>query len=118
MSAAKAIPEVLACQVNGSRMQAVYILHGRRTHEECCRLPTCTWRFFGEIGIAQPHPSKFVNERFAIDASASGDNEPVATLNETVYRAFKRDIIHGVYQPGEALGEKELAERYKGTTSN
>jgi len=43
---------------------------------------------------------------------------PVATLSETVYRAFKRDIIHGVYQPGEALGEKELAERFKGTISN
>jgi len=43
---------------------------------------------------------------------------PVATLSETVYRAFKRDIIHGVYQHGEALGEKELAERFKGTISN
>jgi DNA-binding GntR family transcriptional regulator len=37
------------------------------------------------------------------------------TLSEKVYRAFKRDIIHGVFQPGEALGEKELAERYKGS---
>jgi DNA-binding GntR family transcriptional regulator len=40
---------------------------------------------------------------------------PVPTLSEKVYRAFKRDIIHGVYQPGEALGEKELAERYNGS---
>lgn len=40
---------------------------------------------------------------------------PAATLSEKVYRAFKRDIIHGVYQPGEALSEKELAERYKGS---
>ncbi len=38
-----------------------------------------------------------------------------ATLSEKVYRALKRDIIHGVYQPGEALGEKELAEKYKGS---
>src|ERR1700683_1244514 len=38
-----------------------------------------------------------------------------ATLSEKVYRALKRDIIHGVYQPGEALGEKELAERYNGS---
>jgi DNA-binding GntR family transcriptional regulator len=40
---------------------------------------------------------------------------PASTLSEKVYRAFKRDIIHGVYQPGEALSEKELAERYKGS---
>src|SRR5712692_11737821 len=40
---------------------------------------------------------------------------PASTLSEKIYRAFKRDIIHGVYQPGEALSEKELAERYKGS---
>ncbi len=38
-----------------------------------------------------------------------------ATLSEKVYRAFKRDIIRGVYQPGEALSEKDLAGRYKGS---
>src|SRR5277367_1829799 len=38
-----------------------------------------------------------------------------ATLSEKVYRAFKRDIIHSVYQPGEALSEKALADRYKGS---
>lgn len=36
-----------------------------------------------------------------------------ATLSETVYSSFKRDIIHGYFQPGEALSEKELAHRYK-----
>lgn len=36
-----------------------------------------------------------------------------ATLSERVYSAFKRDIIHGFFQPGEALSEKELARRYK-----
>jgi GntR family transcriptional regulator, rspAB operon transcriptional repressor len=45
----------------------------------------------------------------------SSATSPAATLSEKVYRAFKRDIIHGVYQPGEALSEKELAERYKGS---
>src|SRR5260370_36560040 len=34
---------------------------------------------------------------------------------EKVYPVFKYDIIHGVFQPGEALSEKELAERYKGS---
>jgi GntR family transcriptional regulator, rspAB operon transcriptional repressor len=38
-----------------------------------------------------------------------------ATLSEKVYCAFKRDIIYGVYQPGEALSEKDLANRYQGS---
>lgn len=36
-----------------------------------------------------------------------------ATLSERVYSAFKLDIIHGMFQPGEALSEKDLAHRYK-----
>ena len=36
-----------------------------------------------------------------------------ATLSERVYSAFKRDIIHGFFQPGESLSEKELAHRYR-----
>jgi DNA-binding GntR family transcriptional regulator len=36
-----------------------------------------------------------------------------ASLSERVYRALKRDIITGVHTPGEALSEKELAEKYK-----
>jgi len=41
--------------------------------------------------------------------------EPAATLSEKIYRALKRDIIRGVYQPGEALDEKDLTDRYKGS---
>jgi DNA-binding GntR family transcriptional regulator len=37
------------------------------------------------------------------------------TLSEKVYKAFKHDIIRGVYQPGEPLTEKVLAKRYKGS---
>lgn len=40
---------------------------------------------------------------------------PSATLSEKVYRAFKQDLIHGVYQAGEALSEKDLAKRYRGS---
>ncbi|MGH9747861.1 MAG: GntR family transcriptional regulator [Candidatus Acidiferrales bacterium] len=43
-------------------------------------------------------------------------SSPIAastTLSEKVYHALKRDIIHGVYQPGESLNEKDLAHRYK-----
>jgi DNA-binding GntR family transcriptional regulator len=36
-----------------------------------------------------------------------------ATLSERVYSALKRDIIQGIFQPGEALSEKDLARRYK-----
>lgn len=35
------------------------------------------------------------------------------TLSEKVYESFKRDIIYGIFQPGEPLSEKELAHRYK-----
>jgi DNA-binding GntR family transcriptional regulator len=38
-----------------------------------------------------------------------------STLSERVYQALKRDIIHGLYPAGEALGEKALAKRYKGS---
>jgi GntR family transcriptional regulator, rspAB operon transcriptional repressor len=38
-----------------------------------------------------------------------------STLGERVYRALKRDIIRGLYPTGEALGEKALAKRYKGS---
>ncbi len=34
------------------------------------------------------------------------------TLGQRVYRALKKDIITGQYQPGEALSEKTLAKRY------
>jgi GntR family transcriptional regulator, rspAB operon transcriptional repressor len=40
-------------------------------------------------------------------------NSAPATLSEKVYAAFKRDIVHGVFQPGESLSEKDLAKRYK-----
>ncbi len=38
-----------------------------------------------------------------------------ATLSQRVYQALKRDIITGQYQPGEALSEKALAKRYRGS---
>lgn len=45
----------------------------------------------------------------------SSPTSAASTLSEKVYRAFKRDIIHSVYQPGEPLSEKALANRYKGS---
>lgn len=37
------------------------------------------------------------------------------TLAERVYLQLKHDIIHGVFQPGEAINEKVLARKYKGS---
>ncbi|MGH9734122.1 MAG: GntR family transcriptional regulator [Candidatus Acidiferrales bacterium] len=36
-----------------------------------------------------------------------------STLSERLYQGLKRDIIRGVFPPGEALGENALAKRYK-----
>lgn len=36
-----------------------------------------------------------------------------STLSERLYQGLKRDIIRGVFPPGEALGENVLAKRYK-----
>jgi len=43
------------------------------------------------------------------------DETAVLTLTERVYRLLKRDIILGTLEPGEALNEKVLAARYKGS---
>jgi DNA-binding GntR family transcriptional regulator len=56
--------------------------------------------------LASPNP--------LVPPHASGAG-PAATLSEKIYRALKRDIIRGIYQPGEALSEKDLTERYKGS---
>jgi DNA-binding GntR family transcriptional regulator len=37
------------------------------------------------------------------------------SLSQRVYHALKTDIIRGVFQPGEALSEKDLAKRYRGS---
>ena len=37
------------------------------------------------------------------------------TLAERIYRQLKHDIIHGTFQPGEAINEKVLARRYRGS---
>jgi DNA-binding GntR family transcriptional regulator len=45
--------------------------------------------------------------------SAEGDSN--GTLSQRVYQALKKDIITGLYQPGEALSEQALAKRYHGS---
>jgi DNA-binding GntR family transcriptional regulator len=40
---------------------------------------------------------------------------PSSTLGERVYQQLKREIVRGVFQPGEAINEKVLAQRYRGS---
>jgi GntR family transcriptional regulator, rspAB operon transcriptional repressor len=47
--------------------------------------------------------------RGAVTSSQNGRS----TLSERLYQNLKRDIICGVFPPGEALGEGSLAKRYK-----
>lgn len=53
------------------------------------------------------HPPKVEGSTLLVAAGSGNDS-----LSERVYQAFKRDIITGVHRPGEALSEKDLAERY------
>ena len=47
--------------------------------------------------------------------SSSAVAPPRSTLAEQVYQQLRRDIIHGVFQAGEAINEKVLAKRYHGS---
>jgi DNA-binding GntR family transcriptional regulator len=38
-----------------------------------------------------------------------------STLAERIYQQLKRDIVHGVYQSGEAINEKVMARKYRGS---
>jgi len=44
-----------------------------------------------------------------------GSRRPGGSLSERVYQGLKRDIIRGEFRSGEALTEKELAQRYRGS---
>ena len=46
---------------------------------------------------------------------AARPSRSAGSLSERVYQGLKRDIVRGVFQPGEALTEKDLARRYRGS---
>jgi DNA-binding GntR family transcriptional regulator len=64
----------------------------------------------------QPRTSS-LEPSMGVLGSASGHSprRNNTSLSERVYQALKRDIIRGVFQPGEALSEKDLAKRYRGS---
>jgi DNA-binding GntR family transcriptional regulator len=63
----------------------------------------------GRPGLGSPHM------RHASSAAKLPIHPMVSTLAERVYQQLKTDIIHGVFQPGEAINEKVLAHRYEGS---
>jgi len=70
----------------------------------------------------EPMKNKSVHTRHAAPAlslgpfvSTASSRRNGASLSERVYQALKQDIIRGVFQQGEALSEKDLAKRYRGS---
>src|SRR3981081_2950830 len=70
----------------------------------------------------RPMKNKRVQPRIAssslemgVGPSAFSSRRSTASLSERVYQALKQDIIRGIFQPGEALSEKDLAKRYRGS---
>jgi GntR family transcriptional regulator, rspAB operon transcriptional repressor len=59
-------------------------------------------------GVAS-HPTGGLKGRISLEGDSNG------TLSQRVYQALKKDIITGLYQPGEALSEQALAKRYHGS---
>jgi DNA-binding GntR family transcriptional regulator len=43
---------------------------------------------------------------------ASSKSRGILSLGERVYQALKKDIVRGIFRPGEALTEQDLAARY------
>lgn len=60
-----------------------------------------------------PSASRRTQNNLMIRESAHPGSNGRRTLSERLYQALKRDIIRGLHPPGEALGEKALAKRYR-----
>jgi DNA-binding GntR family transcriptional regulator len=60
------------------------------------------------------HPARRGESRSGFSENGAGSSTRTS-LSERVYQALKRDIIRGVHPAGEALGEKALARRYRGS---
>ena len=65
--------------------------------------------------IARARRSQSTGSAIPAGLTTSAHGNGAASLGNRVYQALKRDIITGVFQPGEALTEKMLAKRYRGS---
>jgi DNA-binding GntR family transcriptional regulator len=64
--------------------------------------------------LTQVHPRlKSRHVRRVVRAAGLQTQPNGPTLAERIYQQLKTDIIHGVFQPGEAINEKVLAHRYE-----
>lgn len=87
-------------------LEGVLLANMRPVREKRMRLGKPRW-------IAE---SRLSHELFSTRSElASSARNGRGTLSERVYQAFKQDIVRGFHKAGEALGEKELAQRYKGS---
>jgi DNA-binding GntR family transcriptional regulator len=120
-------------------------VHVKRIHHSICvvyhigKFRICVFRASGltikprepawqtdEVSV--PKSSKFVHagsgsrtsrsgpaRRRSFQATGTRGASNSGTLAERVYQQLKRDIIRGVFQPGEAINEKVLARKYRGS---
>jgi len=59
--------------------------------------------------------SKPATKRLGSTGNSNGLPVPGNTLGERVYQQLKHDIIHGTFQSGEAINERVLGRRYRGS---
>jgi DNA-binding GntR family transcriptional regulator len=88
------------------------LLWGRLAWKQDFGIPVAN----GRTKITRSRSGWKSRHRRAISRSGRLPGYPgVPTLAERVYQQLKTDIIHGVFQPGEAINEKVLAHRYEGS---
>jgi DNA-binding GntR family transcriptional regulator len=92
-----------------------------RSNKAAAGHPVRQFFFATEGSLAKmPKPALFRSGRLnrarnRASQSSSAVAPPRSTLAEQVYQQLRFDIIHGVFQAGEAINEKVLAKRYHGS---
>ena len=66
-----------------------------------------------KAGLSRSGRGKPNSIRGSQPAPVAGPNR--STLGERVYQQLRHDIVHGVFQSGEAINEKVLARKYRGS---
>jgi DNA-binding GntR family transcriptional regulator len=76
--------------------------------------------FADRLGLMKTKPVKRDGKRKGSSLRSTSElrsngSDGNGSLSQRVYEALRKDIITGQYQPGEALSEKALAQRYRGS---
>lgn len=69
----------------------------------------------GRIRKTRNHGNRKIHLTIPVRLKTSGGSNAGNSLGDRVYQAMKRDIVTGVFESGEALSEKQLAKRYRGS---